>query len=145
MVFNLGSPTPGPQWNTYKEYGGTLTSLPPPGTPGRSRIYDQRIRRGPRAGHRKAVIMGFFGFLLLGLLAGAVAKLILPGKQGGGWLVTLLLGVVGALLGGWLAGLIFGVNMGSFFDLRTWVIAILGSIIVLLIYGAATRNRSGST
>lgn len=89
--------------------------------------------------------MGFFGFLLLGLLAGAVAKLILPGKQGGGWFVTLLLGVVGALLGGWLAGLIFGVDMGSFFDLRTWVIAILGSIIVLLIYGAATRNRSGSS
>ncbi|ANP73214.1 MULTISPECIES: GlsB/YeaQ/YmgE family stress response membrane protein [Cryobacterium] len=89
--------------------------------------------------------MGFFGFLLLGLLAGAIAKLILPGAQGGGWFVTLLLGVVGALLGGWLAGLIFGVDMGGFFDLRTWVIAILGSIIVLLIYGLATRNRNTST
>lgn len=89
--------------------------------------------------------MGFFGFLLLGLLAGALAKLILPGRQGGGWFITLLLGVVGALLGGWLASLIFSVDMGSFFDLRTWVIAILGSIIVLLIYGAATRNRSSST
>jgi len=89
--------------------------------------------------------MGFFGFLLLGLLAGALAKLIVPGAQGGGWFVTLLLGVVGALLGGWLAGLIFGVDMGSFFDLRTWVIAILGSIIVLLIYGAATRNRGSSS
>ncbi|QYF72094.1 GlsB/YeaQ/YmgE family stress response membrane protein [Cryobacterium sp. PAMC25264] len=89
--------------------------------------------------------MGFFGFLLLGLLAGAIAKLILPGAQGGGWFVTLLLGVVGALLGGWLAGLIFGVDMGGFFDLRTWVIAILGSIIVLLIYGLATRNGTTST
>jgi len=89
--------------------------------------------------------MGFFGFLLLGLLAGAIAKLILPGAQGGGWFVTLLLGVVGALLGGWLAGLIFNVDMGGFFDLRTWVIAILGSIIVLLIYGLATRNRNTST
>ena len=89
--------------------------------------------------------MGFFGFLLLGLLAGAIAKLILPGAQGGGWFVTLLLGVVGALLGGWLAGLIFGVDMGGFFDLRTWVIAILGSIVVLLIYGLATRNRNTST
>ena len=89
--------------------------------------------------------MGFFGFLLLGLLAGAIAKLILPGAQGGGWFVTLLLGVVGALLGGWLAGLIFNVDMGGFFDLRTWVIAILGSIVVLLIYGLATRNRNTST
>ncbi|MGO4784173.1 GlsB/YeaQ/YmgE family stress response membrane protein [Cryobacterium sp. W22_MBD10_FK3] len=89
--------------------------------------------------------MGFLGFLLLGLLAGALAKLIVPGTQGGGWLVTLLLGVVGALLGGWVAGLIFGVDMGGFFDLRTWVIAILGSVVVLLIYGAVTRNRSSST
>lgn len=96
------------------------------------------------AGSRKALTMGFFSFLLLGLLAGAVAKLFLPGRQGGGWFITLLLGVVGALLGGWLAGLIFGVDMGSFFDLRTWVIAILGSIIVLLIYGVATRNRGSS-
>jgi uncharacterized membrane protein YeaQ/YmgE (transglycosylase-associated protein family) len=89
--------------------------------------------------------MGFLGFLLLGLLAGAIAKLILPGRQGGGWLVTLLLGVVGALLGGWIASLLFNVDMGSFFDLRTWVIAILGSLVVLLIYGAVTKNRSSST
>ena len=88
--------------------------------------------------------MGFFGFLLLGLLPGAIAKLILPGAQGGGWFITLLLGVVGALLGGWLAGLIFNVDMGGFFDLRTWVIAILGSIVVLLIYGLATRNRTSA-
>ena len=89
--------------------------------------------------------MGFFAFLLLGLLAGAIAKLMLPGTQAGGWFMTLLLGVVGALLGGWLASLIFGVNMGDFFDLRTWVIAILGSIVVLLIYGALTRNRRKSS
>jgi len=80
--------------------------------------------------------MGFFGFLILGLLAGAIAKLILPGKQGGGWFVTLLLGIVGALLGGWLGGLIFNVNLNEFFSLSTWLLAIGGSIIVLLIYGA---------
>lgn len=51
--------------------------------------------------------MGFLGFLLLGLIAGAIAKLILPGKQGGGWFITLLLGVVGALLGGWLGSVLF--------------------------------------
>lgn len=85
--------------------------------------------------------MGFLAFLLLGLLAGAIAKLILPGKQGGGWIITLLLGVVGALLGGWLGGILFGVDLGGFFDITTWLLAIGGSLIVLLIYGALTRKR----
>ena len=85
--------------------------------------------------------MSFLAFILLGLIAGAIAKLILPGRQGGGWLVTLLLGVVGALLGGWLASALFGIGYGGFFDLRSWLIAIGGSIVVLLIYGLATRGR----
>ena len=85
--------------------------------------------------------MGFLAFLLLGLIAGAIAKLILPGKQGGGWLITLLLGVVGALVGGWLGGILFGADLGGFFDLTTWLLAIGGSLIVLLIYGALTRKR----
>ncbi|MGT2461361.1 GlsB/YeaQ/YmgE family stress response membrane protein [Sinomonas atrocyanea] len=87
--------------------------------------------------------MGFFGFLILGLIAGAIAKAILPGRQGGGWLVTLLLGVVGAILGGWIGGLIFGGNtLGSFFEIRTWVTAIVGSLIVLLIWGAFAKRRA---
>jgi len=86
--------------------------------------------------------MGFFGFLLLGLLAGAIAKLILPGRQGGGWLVTLLLGVVGALLGGWLGGLLFNADLQGFFSPVTWLLAIGGSIIVLLIYGLITGRRT---
>ncbi|KJL33754.1 GlsB/YeaQ/YmgE family stress response membrane protein [Microbacterium azadirachtae] len=85
--------------------------------------------------------MGFLGFLLLGLIAGAIAKLILPGKQGGGWFVTLLLGVVGALLGGWLGGLIFHVGLESFFSLATWLLAIGGSLVVLLIYGLIVWRR----
>ena len=48
--------------------------------------------------------MGFFAFLILGLIAGAIAKAILPGRQGGGIFITLLLGVVGALLGGLIGG-----------------------------------------
>lgn len=86
--------------------------------------------------------MGFFGFLLLGLIAGAIAKLILPGKQAGGWFVTLLLGVVGAMLGGWLGGLLFNVSLESFFSLTSWVLAIGGSLIVLLIYGLITGRRA---
>jgi uncharacterized membrane protein YeaQ/YmgE (transglycosylase-associated protein family) len=85
--------------------------------------------------------MSFLGFLLLGLLAGAIAKLILPGKQGGGWLITLLLGVVGALLGGWIGSVLFGTGLENFFDLSTWLLAIGGAIIVLLIYGLIVNRR----
>lgn len=85
--------------------------------------------------------MSFLGFLLLGLIAGAIAKAILPGKQGGGWIATLLLGVVGAMLGGWLGGLIFNVDLSGFFSLSSWLLAIGGSLIVLLIYGALTGRK----
>lgn len=88
--------------------------------------------------------MGFLAFLLLGLIAGAIAKLILPGKQGGGWFITLLLGVVGALLGGWLGGLIFGTGLQEFFSIQTWLLAIGGSLVVLLIYGLIVNRRSKS-
>ena len=80
--------------------------------------------------------MGFLAFLLLGLIAGAIAKAILPGRQGGGWIATLLLGVVGAMLGGWLGSVLFGADMNAFWSLESWLLAIGGSIIVLLIYHA---------
>jgi uncharacterized membrane protein YeaQ/YmgE (transglycosylase-associated protein family) len=88
--------------------------------------------------------MSFIGFLLLGLIAGAIAKLILPGRQGGGWFITLVLGVIGALLGGWLGGLIFHVDYSGFFSITSWILAIVGSLIVLLIYGAITGRRGAA-
>lgn len=86
--------------------------------------------------------MGFFAFLILGLIAGALAKLILPGRQGGGFFMTLLLGVVGAFLGGWLGSVLFNAPLQEFFSLQTWLLAIGGSIIVLLIWGLITKNRT---
>ncbi|BCW65451.1 MULTISPECIES: GlsB/YeaQ/YmgE family stress response membrane protein [Micrococcaceae] len=86
--------------------------------------------------------MGFFAFLILGLIAGAIAKAILPGKQGGGILITLLLGVVGAILGGWIGGLLFGTGINEFFSLSTWLLAIGGAIIVLLVYGMITKRSA---
>ena len=88
--------------------------------------------------------MGFLGFLLLGLIAGAIAKLILPGKQGGGWFITLLLGVVGALLGGWLGSVLFNAPLEEFFSLQTWLLTIGGSLIVLLIYGFFVGRKAKS-
>jgi uncharacterized membrane protein YeaQ/YmgE (transglycosylase-associated protein family) len=85
--------------------------------------------------------MGFFAFLLLGLIAGAIAKAILPGRQAGGWFITLLLGVVGALLGGWLGSVLFDRPLEEFWSLQSWLLAIAGSIIVLLIYGALTGRK----
>lgn len=87
--------------------------------------------------------MGWFSFIILGLIAGAIAKLILPGKQGGGWIATLVLGLIGALIGGWVAGL-FGVAdaYSNFWSIGAWLWAILGAIVVLLIWGFITRSRS---
>ncbi|MCQ1946444.1 MULTISPECIES: GlsB/YeaQ/YmgE family stress response membrane protein [unclassified Arthrobacter] len=87
--------------------------------------------------------MGFIAFLILGLIAGAIAKMILPGRQGGGWIATLVLGVIGALLGGWIGSAIFGVGLEEFWSIQTWLVAIVGAIVVLVIYGFVTR-KSGN-
>ncbi|MBM6590495.1 MULTISPECIES: GlsB/YeaQ/YmgE family stress response membrane protein [unclassified Brevibacterium] len=87
--------------------------------------------------------MGFIAYLVLGLIAGAIAKLILPGRQGGGWIATLILGVIGALLGGWIGSAVFGAGVSSFFDISTWLCAIGGSLIVLIVWGLITgRSRA---
>ncbi|NVM93910.1 GlsB/YeaQ/YmgE family stress response membrane protein [Arthrobacter wenxiniae] len=86
--------------------------------------------------------MSFIAFLILGLIVGAIAKAILPGRQGGGILLTMLLGVVGALLGGWIGAAIFGVGLENFWSLQTWLVAIVGSLVVLGVYGAVVRRRA---
>jgi uncharacterized membrane protein YeaQ/YmgE (transglycosylase-associated protein family) len=83
--------------------------------------------------------MGIIAFLILGLIAGAVAKAIMPGNDPGGIVVTMVIGVVGALLGGFLGGLLFDVNpVDQFWSISTWVAAILGSILLLVIYRMVT-------
>ncbi len=85
--------------------------------------------------------MGIIAFIILGLIAGAIARLILPGRQPGGWIMTLILGVIGAVLGGWLGSLLFDRGLEEFWSLQTWLLAIGGAIIVLLIYGAIVGRR----
>jgi uncharacterized membrane protein YeaQ/YmgE (transglycosylase-associated protein family) len=82
--------------------------------------------------------MSILVWIVLGLIAGALAKLIMPGKDPGGIFVTILIGVVGALLGGAIAsalgwGDVSGINLGSI------VVAVLGSILLLFIYRMARR------
>ena len=86
--------------------------------------------------------MGIIAFIILGLLAGMIAKAILPGDDPGGIIVTAIIGIVGALLGGFLAGALFDADpMDEFFDISTWLTAIVGAIILLVIYRAVTGRR----
>ncbi|GGX41384.1 GlsB/YeaQ/YmgE family stress response membrane protein [Streptomyces noursei] len=87
--------------------------------------------------------MGILAWALIGLLAGAIAKALMPGKDPGGCLITMLIGIAGGLLGGWLGKVIFGVHsIQGFFHLSTWIAAIVGSVIVLLLYRLTLgRNR----
>ncbi|GAA1573018.1 hypothetical protein ACIFOC_00970 [Leucobacter aridicollis] len=85
--------------------------------------------------------MGFLAFIVLGLIAGAIAKAIMPGKGGGGWFATLILGVVGAVVGGWLGSLLFDAPLEEFWSLQTWALAIGGALVVLLVWGMITGRR----
>ena len=85
--------------------------------------------------------MGILGWIVLGLIAGAIAKAIMPGKDPGGIIITMLLGIVGAVIGGFVGRALFNSDVNSFFDLSTWLLAILGSLIVLGIYRMVTGGR----
>ena len=79
--------------------------------------------------------MGIIAFIILGLLAGAIAKAILPGDDPGGFIIIAIIGIVGALLGGFIAAAVFDADpLDEFFDISTWITAIVGSILLLLVY-----------
>jgi uncharacterized membrane protein YeaQ/YmgE (transglycosylase-associated protein family) len=77
--------------------------------------------------------MGILSWILLGLIAGALAKFIMPGKDPGGLIVTILIGIAGAIVGGFLGSLI-GLGRVESFDLGGIVIATVGAIILLILY-----------
>lgn len=90
--------------------------------------------------------MGIIAFIILGLLAGIIAKAILPGDDPGGIIITTLIGIAGALIGGFLAGVLFDAHpLDDFFDISTWLTAIVGSIILLGIYRLVVDRSSGGT
>ena len=87
--------------------------------------------------------MGIIGWILLGIVGGVIAKALLPGNDPGGLIITIIIGIVGALLGGFLArALGLGDPIDEFFDVSTWLAAIIGSIILLVIYRAVTGRRT---
>lgn len=87
--------------------------------------------------------MGIIAWIVLGLLAGLLAKAILPGSQSGGLIVTTVIGILGAIVGGFVArALGFGDPIDEFFDISTWLAAIVGAIALLVAWGMVTgRDR----
>lgn len=85
--------------------------------------------------------MGFLSWVLFGLLAGGLAKFIMPGKDPGGCLVTILIGVLGSVIGGFLGTRVFHFGKVEGFDLRSLLIAILGSVVLLLLFRLAFGHR----
>jgi uncharacterized membrane protein YeaQ/YmgE (transglycosylase-associated protein family) len=85
--------------------------------------------------------MGILGWIVLGLLAGAIAKAIMPGDDPGGIIVTMLIGIAGAIVGGLIASALDLGEVDEFFSIGTWVIAILGALLLLAIYRVVIGNR----
>jgi len=84
--------------------------------------------------------MGIIGWIILGLVAGAIAKALHKGDEPGGLLGTLVVGMLGAVLGGLIASAAGIGALGSFFSVGTWLIAIGGAFLLLLAYDAITSG-----
>jgi uncharacterized membrane protein YeaQ/YmgE (transglycosylase-associated protein family) len=81
--------------------------------------------------------MGIIGWIVLGFLAGVIAKAVTPGAERAGIVLTTLLGIGGALLGGFVASLLgAGDPIDEFFDLSTWIAAIAGAMLILVAWRA---------
>lgn len=87
--------------------------------------------------------MGIIALCLLGLFAGIIAKAVLPGRDPGGFILTMLLGVGGSFLGGYIAKAVWKLDIEErFFDTRTWLAAIGGAIVILVAYRLIRRVAS---
>ena len=89
--------------------------------------------------------MSIIAWIVLGIIAGVIAEHLISGRESHGIIVTCVIGIVGALLGGWLATKIFHVHsIHGFFNLSTWITAIVGSVILLgavhLVEGGRSRS-----
>lgn len=81
-------------------------------------------------------------YMVIGLIGGAIAKAIMPGEQGRGWIMTMLLGIVGALLGGFLGGLILNVSYTDIFSIRGLIFSVLGALLILAISGFLAKRKA---
>ncbi len=110
------------------------------------------MRTMPRGGHARGrtfidtgrqVSVGIVGFIILGLVAGAIARALHPGDEPGGILGTFVTGILGAVIGGLVASALGIGSLSSFFSLGTWLIAIGGALLLLVAYNALA-GRGGA-
>jgi uncharacterized membrane protein YeaQ/YmgE (transglycosylase-associated protein family) len=91
--------------------------------------------------------MSIIAWIVLGLAAGLIANMLIPGRRQQGLILTCVIGIVGALLGGWIATKLFHIHsVQGFFNLSTWLTAIAGAAILLLAYhliSGKTSSRRG--
>ena len=85
------------------------------------------------------MIINIIVWIVLGFLAGFIAKSILPGPDGGGFILTTILGIIGAVVGGWIGGTFFGnsANINDQFSVMALIFSIIGAVVVLAIYRLA--------
>ena len=88
----------------------------------------------------EGAIMGLLSWLLVGLVAGALAKLLMPGNQGGGCITTTILGIIGAVVGGWVFSF-FGGGSVTGFNLGSLLVAVVGALVVLFVWGLLTGRK----
>ena len=88
--------------------------------------------------------MGIFSWIIVGLIAGVLAKLIVPGKDPGNWIITILIGIVGALVGGFLVGLFVPGDLITGINITTIVVATVGAIILLVLYHLIVGRRGAN-
>ena len=84
--------------------------------------------------------MGILTWIIFGLIAGAIAKAIHPGNDPGGWVVTIIIGILGAMLGGWLGTMLFGIDVSSFWSPMSWLLSIGGAVLLRFLYRMITKK-----
>ena len=93
----------------------------------------------------KGSVMGIIAWIILGLAAGLLANVLIPGRRSQGLILTCVIGIAGALLGGWVATKLFHIHsLQGFFNLSTWITAIVGAAVLLLIFHLITGRSSRS-
>lgn len=88
------------------------------------------------------MIWSIIAYIIIGFLGGAIAKAIMPGKQGGGFWMTALLGIIGAFVGGFLGGLLLDKNYANIFSISGLITSIIGALIVLAVYGWVSKKQA---
>ena len=87
-------------------------------------------------------MLTLIAYIIIGLIGGSIAKAIMPGEEGGGWVATAALGAFGALLAGWLGQLIFDSSYHGIFSIRGLIFSVVGAVIILTVQGWLKKRKA---